>query len=236
MKQFDLQELIDIPVPRATDTYSPVPHKELIAEIYKTLKNNGLDIHSKSFRGNRAGTQLVGTFDLTETGPDQDIGYRLTFRNSYDKSMSVGFFAGAVVKVCSNGLMVSTGDSKVFVRKHTGAVMQEVRERISTSINALAPVMQKTMEHASAMKEIEVDRKAASELCGRMFVEQDIINSTQLNIIKREIHSPSYEVFKTSNLWSFYNHVTHALKNAHPTNFVDQHLMVHKFVETEYSL
>ena len=236
MKTLQQDELFAVPVPRATASYSPVPHKELVTQIYSTLKSHGLNVTRENYRANSKGTQVVGTFDLQQVGDTDDIGYRLTFRNSYDKSMSVGFFAGAVVKVCSNGLMVPMKGAQVFVRKHTGAVLQEVKQRITSSISSLAPVMQRTLEHSQAMKHITVDTTAAAELCGRLFIEEELINSTQLNIIKREIENPSYSAFTDINLWSFYNHVTHALKESHPTTYVNQHLEFHKFVEAEYNL
>lgn len=236
MKTLERNELFAVPVPRATATYSPVPHKELVVQILATLRSHGLDVTREQYRANSKGTQVVGTFDLNRDGPDADIAYRLTFRNSYDKSMSVGFFAGTVVKVCSNGLMVPMQDAQVFVRKHTGAVLQEVKKRINTSINAFAPVMRKTMEHSQAMRQIKVDKTAAAELCGRMFIEHDLINSTQLNIIKRELEAPTYPIFKDPTLWSLYNHTTHALKDSHPTTYVKQHLDLHAFVENEFNL
>lgn len=231
------QELFDVPVPLATDTYAPVSHKEIVTNTLDTLSSYGLGVRNKTYRANSAGTQLIGTFDLNRGSRELGIAYRLTFRNSYDKTMAVSFFAGAVVLVCSNGMMLPmTGEGGSFRRKHTGSVAGELKMKIEDAIGKFGPILNRTFEHAEAMQKIQVDKTAAAELCGRLFVEQEVINSTQLNIVKRELDAPSYEAFTQPNLWSFYNHVTHALKKTHPTSYVEQHLKLHSFVESAYGL
>jgi hypothetical protein len=57
-----------------------------------------------------------------------------------------------------------------------------------------------------------------------------------MNIIKREIAKPSYVEFVVPSLWSFYNHVTNSLREAHPLNYISQHVNFHNFIETEFEL
>lgn len=230
------EELFAVPVPQATDTYAPVPHEHIVQTIEQTLAQHNIRIAKNTFITNKKGTQLVGTADLDRKTKDEDFGYRLHYKNSYDKSMSVSFSAAAVVLVCSNGMIVTKQEGEIFMRKHTGNVKEILQNRFVESVKQLAPVMDRTLEHAEKMKSIQVDLGLAAELAGRMFIEEEIINSTQLNIIKKELDKPSWHVFSQPNLWSFYNHVTHALKHAHPTEYIKQHQNLHSFVETEFDL
>ena len=61
------------------------------------------------------------------------LGMRLAFRNSYDKSMSVAFAAGAVAWVCSNGMI--SGDVQ-YVKTY-GSVAEEINTKIVTTIEQL---------------------------------------------------------------------------------------------------
>lgn len=225
------QQILQVPIPKKTDSYSPVPHKDVIEEIQENLDKLGLSVKSKGYRTNKKGTQVVGNFDV---GASHDLfDFRLAFRNSYDKSMSLAFVAGVSVMICSNGMIV--GDTK-FVRKHTGSVLKEMRQRVGDAIKDFHSVMHQAGQDAYSMNKIDLDDTAVAELCGRFFMEQEIITSSQLNIIKDELKSPSFEDFEDQNLWSLYNHTTYALKKTHPTKYLDKHQDLHQFVTSEYSI
>lgn len=64
----------------------------------------------------------------------------------------------------------------------------------------------------------------------------DLITSTQLGIIKRELNEPTFKDFTDPTVWSLYNHITYSLKEAHPSQYMKQHINVHKFFEEEFSL
>jgi hypothetical protein len=72
-------------------------------------------------------------------------------------------------------------------------------------------------------------------LMGVLYLE-GIITSTQVSIVKKEIIEPTHEAFKELTLWSFYNHVTFALKESHPTNYFKQHKQFNDFVINEFNL
>lgn len=223
-------ELLQVPVPPKTDTYSPVPHKDIIEEIEKHINAAGGDIRQRSYRTNKKGTQVIGLFDVPFS---KNFDFRIAFRNSYDKSMSVAFVAGSSVLICSNGMIV--GETK-FIRKHTGTVRDELSQKINATLSDYAGTMETVNRQSNRMKSIMLDKTLTAELCGRFFMEQDIITSSQLNIIKNELKSPTYEEFSDNSLWSLYNHATHALKKTHPLNYIDSHKKLHNFVTENYAL
>jgi hypothetical protein len=67
-----------------------------------------------------------------------------------------------------------------------------------------------------------------------MFFEEELINSTQLNIIKREIKSSTFGVFNEKiSLWQIYNWVTESYKTEHPASFLDKHVEFHNYFESK---
>lgn len=227
-----MQHLYDIPVPQRTSTYSPVAHRSIIEEVREQLDRHNFNVHSFRVNSSRSGHQLIGFFDMRNNS-DNEIGFRLVFKNSYDKSMSVGFAAGNVVWICSNGMMAG---EVAYIRRHTGNVATELKQRIEQSINQLAQHYERVAQQSLRMKEIEVSKTDAAELCGRMFMEHDIIKATQLSIIKKEFESPSFEYGHPNTLWELYNFGTHSLKTSHPMNYMRQHMDFHQFLSQEYEL
>ena len=228
----DRNELFLVNVPEATVSYAPVAHRHLVETIDEELYRRNIRIAQERFSTAREGKQLIGYMDI-KYQENEDLGMRIAFRNSYDKSMSAALVAGSVVWICSNGMV--SGEMQ-FLRKHTGTVAQELKENTIITIEELENHFKRMQEHSAKMKEIQIEKQLAAELCGRMFIEEDVITSTQLNIIKRELENPTYPVFEEPSLWSFYNHVTHSLKEAHPTRYIKDHVALHDFVEQEFEL
>lgn len=224
-------ELFKVEVPQATESYAPVSHEQIITEVSEELDRAGLTVKNENYQIKRGGQRLIGMFDI-ETGSDE-FNYRLAFRNSYDKSMSLAFVAGTSVIICSNGMVI--GDSK-FIRKHTGSVRSEMQERVRETIGDLDNVLKVVGVHSDKMKNIELGQREIAELCGRWFLEEEIIRSSQLNFIKDQLKKPDFEDFSDNSLWSLYNHATHALKKTAPEVYLDKYRDLHSFVEKEFQL
>ena len=224
--------LLDVPVPARTDSYSPVSHKNIIEATYEQLDKHNLVVNNEFFNIDKEGRKLIGGLDIIH--PDvPHLGMRLALRNSYDKSMSVAFAAGAVAWICSNGMV--SGEIQ-YMRKHTGTVVDELNSKIITTINQLDVHFQKMLKHAELLQEIALTKEQYAELIGRLYIIDKIIIPTQLSIISKEIDQPTFKDFEDLNAWSLYNHVTYSLKNSHPITYLDQHTEFHNFMEKEFQL
>jgi len=228
----DKLDLYNVRIPASTDSYSAISHQNIIDAVYEQLDKRNLQVVNEKYNVAANGDKVIGYFDLNYMG-NSEMGMRLAFRNSYDKSMSVAFVAGTQVWICENGCI--SGEIQ-FLRKHTGSVLGELHNKIITTIEQLEDHFIRTESHSIQMKSIELPKIKAAELYGRMFMVEDIISPTQLSIVKKELNEPTHKVFEEDTLWSAYNHVTFALKEAHPLNYINQHVNLHKFVEAEYQL
>jgi hypothetical protein len=225
------EELLEVELPERTKSYSPVSHEVILKTIYKELKKREMEVVSEKFKIAREGNQVIGLLNIKSEGSDE-MGMSLAFRNSYDKSMSIAFVAGSNVWICGNGVV--SGDIK-FVRKHTGEVLMELKDKVRSAINELKEVYENTLIFAARTKGILLTQKEMAGLMGVLYVE-GIITSTQVSIVKSEILKPTHEEFNELNLWSFYNYVTYALKECHPTNYFKQHKLFNDFIIKEFNL
>lgn len=218
------EQIRQIPIPDATNTYAPVSHSNIIDAVQENLDKSGLSIVNKTYNGNGNGEQLIGMYRVNQG--NEEMGMMIAFRNSYDKSMACGFAAGTEIFVCSNGMI--TGEISMY-RKHTGTVINEIDNKIIQSINSLENYFNILNYDRENMKNIEINKRVTAELLGRMYIEENLINSTQLNIIKRELISPTFEEFNNSSAWDFYNHCTYSLKKSSAMNMMQDHINIHEF-------
>jgi hypothetical protein len=83
------------------------------------------------------------------------------------------------------------------------------------------------------MKNIEITKRTKAELIGRMLIEEQFIQSTQMNIIEREMKNPTHNYGAPDSLWELYNYTTFAMKEIHPTLWMQNHQAAHNFFVNE---
>ena len=223
-------KLFAAPVPSPTQSYSPVPHRDIIEKVQEECDKRGFIIESKQYWTGRYEQQMTGKFNIKVAG-DEELGTTIMFRSSYDKTLSLGFAAGGNVWICTNGQVA--GDI-TLVRRHTGSIVNEIHDKIETSLDQLEAQYKKLSTQNGLMKNIIMTKQDMAKLAGQMFIEQELITSTQLNIIKKEIYNSEH--FKNETLWDMYNHTTEAYKKSTAYSFIDNHKNLHQFVEAEFEL
>jgi hypothetical protein len=216
-------EIILAPIPTETNSYKPVPNEVLINEVQEQLYKANMRIVNKRYNANANFTQMFATYEIEANDSEQRL--MVGFRNSYDKSLAVGLVAGSSVIVCSN--LMFKGDIKIL-RKHTTNVFRDLDGLINNTIDISYEELESNLHTARNMKQIEMSKTQMAEEVGKMFIQENLINSTQLNIFKNQLLTN--ENFTEPTKWTFYNHLTEALKTATPQNAFTQHKKVTDYV------
>ena len=134
--------------------------------------------------------------------------------------------------VCFNGMVA--GDMMNFKRKHTGSADYDVKVHLADQIKNAEKYYKRLISDKELMKTITLNCKEQSELTGRLFIEEDLLDTQQMTCIKNEIDKPSYKYGVHENTaWAFYNNVTHALKKAHPRDWLSDQQNFHDFMTAE---
>ena len=223
-QDIEYDDLKEIPIPKETSSYKPVTHHEL-ADKLKTMT---LDLmpeyaHAQSQYGvTREGQKLFGLH--TFQNGDQELGFSVGFRNSYDRSLSVAVALGAQVFVCDN--LMLTGDLTVL-RKHTSNVMTDIDGLALSAIYRSRSAFNQIKADAETMKGIPMSDDEAYRMLGLVY-GRGIITPRQIPVVKSEWETPSHDAFEDRNLWSFYNAVTESLKSSPPQSIMERHLAIHK--------
>ena len=222
-------ELSLVPVPEATDSYTPVPHNHL-AETLMTIGQDilkGYALNAEQYALAREGNQMFGV--LTFKGEHSEMGLSIGFRNSYDKSMAIGIAIGAKVFVCDN--LALTGDVTVL-RKHTGNVWASLEDIAISTLYRSQKNFQKIVEDSEFLKNEKITDTGAFQYMGLLY-GKGVLTPRQLPVVKREWLKPSHEEFSSRNLWSFYNACTEAMKSAPPVLIMEKHIKLHGLITEE---
>ena len=225
--------LLGVPVPAQTSTYKPVSHGRLIDLTRGAIRDCGFKLKKEVYTSSRDGLRANGKY-LIEFGNDPDMSIMIAWQNSYDKKISLKFAIGTWVFICENGMCKS--DIASFKTKHVGDVQEVTPEKIKEYICQAAETFYELVDEKETMKGINLTEQERAELLGRMFIIEEVITSTQLNAIKREIQEPTYDYNSPGTVWEFYNYCTFAIKNANPRYWLQVQEDLHQFFTVEFNI
>lgn len=219
--------LINAPVPKETLTYKPVSHAEVIDRTLDGIIKAGFQIEREIYSSAKDGAVANGRYFIKNVG-DGVMQLQLNWQNSYDKSKVLTFATGANILVCTNGMMAFRGMNS-FRRRHTGDIQEFAPNAISEYIKRAGDMFTVLQQDRDKMEQIEVSQRLTAELLGRMYFEEKFLESTQLNIIKRELTKPTHDYTSKGSLWELYQFTTFAIGGIHPSKWMDNHLNAHQF-------
>jgi hypothetical protein len=222
--------IINAALPEQTRTYKPVSHQQLIDLTLESIESAGFELDSERYSSARDGNVANGRYTIRNVA-DREMQLEIGWQNSYDKSMSLKFAIGARIMICSNGCV--HGDMGSFKKAHKGEIQDFTPRAITEYIKQAGDVFERMQSEREAMKQIEITRKTKAELIGRMIIDEQFIQSTQMNIIERELKNPTHDYGAKNSLWELYNFTTFAMKEIHPTNWMKNHMDAHRFFVNE---
>ncbi len=227
------------PLPKHGKSYTVISHKQVIDDTKNLLENSGFTIRKELYRANMNANVAQGIYHIypsqttdEDISKERELGMMFAWTNSYDKSVRFQCAIGGYVIVCNNGMVC--GDMMTFARKHTGTADFEIQAQISNQIKNAEIYFKKILDARDNLRKLPLTKKEQSEMLGRLFFDENVLEMNQLTCIKNELNEPSYDYnCDQENAWAFYNHVTHALKKAHPRNWLSDTQRFHEFITAD---
>jgi hypothetical protein len=213
-------------VPVQTRTYKPVSHSSLIDLTLNSIEKAGFILDKETYSSARDGNVANGRFSISNVA-DSEMQLQIGWQNSYDRSMSLKFAIGTRIMICSNGCV--SGDYGAFKKRHKGDIQHFTPNAIIDYIKGAGEVFTIMQEQRNQMKQVQITKRTKAELVGRMMLEEQFITSTQLSIISRELKAPTHDYGAKDSLWELYNYTTFAMKETHPSQWMESHIKAHKF-------
>ena len=222
-KEVTRDQLDLIPLPDESDTYKPVSHYHLankLSTISQVVLKDYL-IVGEHYGLARNGNQMFAYFQFKKE--EGDLALSLAFRNSYDRSMSLGLAVGASVFVCDN---LALQGEIVVMKKHTKNVWLTLETICIQTLFKSQDCFTRIVEDAALMKDQRLEDSEAFKIMGLLY-GRDIISPRQLTVVKEEWLRPSHDDFHPRTMWSLYNACTEALKSSPPLSVMEKHVQLH---------
>jgi hypothetical protein len=226
----DKQFLIGAQIPQETRTYKPVSHQEIIDLTYEMCEQSGFTIESETYNATEKGLVANGKYLISNVS-DSEMKLELGWQNSYNKTKKLKYAIGVRVLVCNNGCV--SGDMGSFGKKHRGDIQEFAPLKISEYIKSSGDVFQMMVKERDMLKGVEINPRVRAELIGRMFIEETFVQSTQLNVIAKEIANPTHDYKAPNTMWELYNYTTFAMKEIHPSLWMENHIDAHRWFVNE---
>lgn len=221
-----LQTMLSAQVPEQTRTYKPISHEELMELTLESIHQSGYKLATQQYSVAEDGLVANGKYTIANVA-DKEMQLQVAWQNSYNKKVSLKFALGTRIMICSNGMV--SGNYGSFKSKHVGDIQTVAPTSITEYIKKGSSAFTQLQKDRELFKQYEATDQVRAELLGRMFIQDELITSTQLNIIKRELNKPTYDYGAEGSLWDLYNHATFALKGSHPSNWMSAHSNLHTF-------
>lgn len=226
-------QLLSVELPKETKSYKPVSHQELIDITLESIYSSGFTVNTETYRSAKDGKVANARYTIKDVR-DSEMELQVGWQNSYDKSLSLKYAIGTKILICENGCV--SGDYGNFKKKHVGEIQKFTPAAIIEYIKKAGDVFSQIQKQREEMKKIELDSRTRAELIGRMFIEEDFITSTQLNIIKNQLNAPIYDYGCENSLWETYQFTTQGMRDVHPSIWMENHMKAHNFFVKEADL
>ena len=222
--------LLNAEIPQSTSTYKAVSHGQLIDLTLNSIEKAGFTLDKELYSTARDGNIANGRFTIRNV-MDSEMQLEVGWQNSYDKSLSLKFAIGTRIFICQNGCVA--GDYGAFKKQHRGEIQLFTPHAISEYIKEAGDVFRRMQDERERMKQIEVSRRVKAELIGRMIIEEGFIQSTQLNLISKELDNPTFDYGAPDSMWELYQFTTQAMREVHPSLWMNNHIKAHNFFVNE---
>ena len=198
-------EVFAVPDVTFTATYRPFHHRDIISVIKQGIQGVGMDIVASDYVLANEGKKMFGTFDLS--AGDSEMCYSVGFRNSLDKSMSIGLAAGSRVFVCSN--LCFEGSYVTLKRRHTGGLTLDELEFLAwKAMKKMIPLLQIFCRYHHSLKEYSLSDTEAKLLLMEILAQR-ILPASKLHAFT-DLYNAEYD----STLYGVHGTVTSLLKES----------------------
>ncbi len=201
-------EVEKVNTPRATSTWTPIPHNTLITQVEHTIRANNLSVGTFAHSLSHDGARYFGLMEINHPDNEDDYCLVLGLRNSHDKTFPAGVVAGASVFICDN--LSFSGEIKL-ARKHTRFICRDLPNLVQQGIGRLMEKWHDQTIRFNRYKQREIDDTNAHDIIVRA-TDVGVCSNRLIPAVLNEWRNPKHEPFQKRTVWSLFNSFTEALK------------------------
>jgi hypothetical protein len=214
------EELKSLETPQATDTWTPIPHWQLVEALEGQLKARGISIVKEQFAVQKA--KLFGVID-TDYQMTEEGGAAIGVRTANDKSLALQLAIGYRVFVCDN--MSFAGDLIALKRKHTANL--DLHKEFAEGIGRYVRDYRRLQDDISCWKETPVTTERAKTFIYDIFLQKIV----PVRLFHSVIGTYQATMHQGQNLWTLQNAFTRNMQQLKPAPKFTATVKLGKFFE-----
>jgi Domain of unknown function (DUF932) len=216
----DREGLKALTTPQPTDSWTPIPHYELVQALEGQLMARGIKIVKEQFAVQQA--KLFGVIDTDYLVTDEG-GAAIGIRTSNDKSLALQLAIGYRVFVCDN--MSFAGDLIALRRKHTGNL--DLHKEFAEGIGRYVRDYRRLQDDIQVWKDTPITPERAKTLIYDIFCKKIV----PVRLFHPVVSSYQATMEQGQNLWTLNNAFTRHIKLLNPGPAFSATVKLGKFFE-----
>jgi len=217
----DREGLKVLETPTPTDSWTPIPHYELVTALEGQLKARNITIVKEQYAVQKA--KLFGVID-TDYQVTEEGGAAIGVRTSNDRSLALQLAIGYRVFVCDN--MSFAGDLIALKRKHTANL--DLHTEFATGIGRYVQGYGKLQENIDWWKERLLNHDKVTRFVFEIFA-QKIVPVRLFPLIAAQYQRE--RATTRTDVWYLYNLFTAQIKSLKPAPAFTSTLKLSRFFE-----
>lgn len=193
----DTNEVISV----VKDSYKIVKNNDLIDQLLRSLATSGYQFKidpSHSFVDNSRMRLMITFPELLFRDGESDIALSAFLENSYDQSIGVRWYFGAIRKICSNGMVFGQILSKFYSKHTSGFSFEDLGEKLADA-REYFPVIQERINRLETLRVDEqlvenVSNKISKRLAEQVIEQEEIGRISQWNLLNRLTNFVSHDL------------------------------------------
>jgi len=207
----DRGEVERVATPEGTRSWVPIPHRELLELVERTLRFQQYEVVDQQHALARDGARYFGLMHVQpkkKKDRSEDSGTVVGVRNSNDKSFPAGLCLGDAPFVCDN--LVFSGDV-TLTRKHTTNVRRDLPNLVDRAMGQLMDLRFDQTRRITRYRDAPLGDAEAHDLLIQA-LDARVIPNAKVPKVLEQWRRPAHEEFEERVLWSFYNAFTEVMK------------------------
>jgi hypothetical protein len=211
------QDLLALTTPASTETHTVIPHSKVVEATLEALAYRRIEVVSDEYGVSKDGAKFFGvmTLDVSHGEGGAAIRLALAFRNSHDKTFSLGMVAGFRVFCCDN--LAFSGDFFAIAKKHSKKLLDGFQDTIAIGVDRVQRNFAPMQAQVDAWKNHQLPDIQAREIIYKAFVEDGVDCPKHLaKVVHGEYFEPKMPEFEPRTVFSLQNAFTSAFKQLEP--------------------
>lgn len=223
-------KMLIAPLPEKTKTYTPIGHADIINRVRSEIRSAGFSVSAEAYRCSSDGLVALGSMMINYKA-DPDIVLSANFVNSYNKQFAFRFSLGGVDLKTGSTMIPDDKTFGYYKRLHKGTADVLAAGKIQEIINGADEYWLNILESKSLFMRTFATIDEAYAHAATLFFKTGILNTMQMNTIKSLFKNYLDETKEEFiSLYDFHNIIGQALKDAHPSEWLDHQIKLHSYL------